>query len=130
VRVDDVARTCLNLAGDRVDPAVFDLRAPSAALADDVVMVGRLANDVRVLTVRKVKALDETELLEQLQSSEDGRATDTQAASFRLAHEVERSEMVPSLSDHLGYHAPRLGDVIAGFVQCVRQRKRITHGAK
>jgi hypothetical protein len=119
--VDNVAGSCLDLPGDRVDPAVFDLRTPPAALADDVVMMGGLADDVCVLSVRKVKTLDETEPIEQLQSAEDGRATNAQAASLRLAHEVERGEMVPALSDHLGYDAPWLGDVIAGLVQGVRQ---------
>jgi hypothetical protein len=118
--VDDVAGARLDLAGDRVDPAVLDLRAPSAALTDDVVMVGGLTDDVRVLTVRKVKTLDEAEFFEQLQGAKHGGTPDAQATPFGLADEVEGGEVVPAFRDHLGYDAPRLGDVVAGLVQGVR----------
>jgi len=127
MRVHDVSRPGLDLAGDRIDPAVLDLGAPSAALADDVVMVGRLADDVGVFAVREVQTLDEPELLEQLQCAEDGRAPDAEASSFCLTDKLERSEVVPALGDHLGHDAARLRDVVAGLVQGVGERERITH---
>jgi MFS family permease len=127
MRVDDVARPRLDLAGDGFHPAVFDLGASPAALADDVVVVRRLADDVRVLARGKVETLDEAEFLEQLEGAEDRRSTDTEPASFRLTDEIECGEMVPALRDHLGDDAPRLGHVVAGFVKGVRERKRITH---
>jgi hypothetical protein len=80
-----------------------------------------------VLPGRKVEALDETELLEQLEGAEDRGPADPQPASFRLTDEIERGEMVPAFGDHLGNDAPRLGHVVAGFVHGVRERKRITH---
>jgi hypothetical protein len=125
--VDDVARPCLDLAGDRFDPAVFDLGAPTTSLADHVMMVSRLADDVRVLPAGEVEALDEAELLEQLEGAEDRCPADAQPASFRLTDEIKRGEMVAALRDHLGNDAPRLGHVVAGFVQGVRERKWITH---
>jgi hypothetical protein len=47
--------------------------------------------------------------------------------SFRLTHEIEGGEVVSAFRDHLRNHAPRLGHVVAGFVQGIRERERITH---
>jgi len=69
MRVHNVPGPRLDLAGHGLHPAVLDLRAAAAPLADDVMVVGRLAHDVGVLPGRKVEALDEAELLEQLEGS-------------------------------------------------------------
>jgi hypothetical protein len=127
MRVDDVAGPRLDLAGHGLHPAVLDLRATTTALADDVVVVGRLADDVGVVATGEVEALDEAELLEQFEGAEDRGPADPQLASFRLTNEIERGEVVPAFGDHLSNDAPRLGHVVAGFVQRVRERKRITH---
>lgn len=127
MRVDHVARPALDLARHRLDPAIFDLGASTTALADDVMVVCRLADDVGVLSGRKVEALDEAELLEQLQGAEDGRPTDAKPTPFCLADEIERGEMIPALRDHLGNEPARLRHVVAGFVQGIRKGKWITH---
>ena len=130
VRIDDVARPGLDLAGDRVHAAVLDLGAPAAALADDVVVMGGLADHVRVFAVGQVKTLDQAELLEQLERQKDRRTSDAESAALGLSDQIERGEMVGTLGHHLGDDPPRLGDVVAGIVQRVGQRNRITHGQR
>ena len=66
----------LDLGGDRLDPEIADLRAASAASADDVMVVSRLAYHVGMLAIGQVEPFDEAELLEQLKGPEDGGAAD------------------------------------------------------
>ena len=76
------------LAGDVTDhPAqagVVDLGRPAAARADHVMVVDRLAADVGVLAGRQIDALDDAELLEDLERPEDRRPTDAEVARPRL----------------------------------------------
>jgi hypothetical protein len=76
MRVDEISRVRLDLARDGFHPVILDLGRPAAALADDVVVVSGLADDIGVIAVRQVQALHQTELLEQFERSKDGRPPD------------------------------------------------------
>lgn len=66
--VDPVARALLDRLGDRPYPHIGHLDAVAAALADEMVVVmGRVAHDVGVITTYQVDALDEPKRLEDLQ---------------------------------------------------------------
>jgi hypothetical protein len=62
VRVDAIAGLPLDLLDHGAEAGVLDLGRAAAARADDMMMVGGLATDVRVLTGRQVEALDGPEL--------------------------------------------------------------------
>ncbi len=109
MRVDLVARPSRHLPGDGSHPAVTDLDRPPAARADDVVVMGRLAGDVRVLPAGKVQPLQQAELLEQLERPENGCAADAQPPVPGVIHQVCGGEVAVTLRDELGDGAPGLG---------------------
>ena len=65
-----------DIADDGAQTGVVDLGGPPAARADDVVVVGRLASDVRVLASREVETFDGADPLQELERAEDRGAPD------------------------------------------------------
>ncbi len=109
-------------------PEVAHLSGSSASRADDVVMVGRLADHIGVHAVGQVEPLDEPKLLEQLQCAEDRRSTDGEATPFRLADELEGGEMFVTIREHLGDGSAGSRDEPAGSIERVGPGLRVRHG--
>jgi hypothetical protein len=125
--VEGIARPRLDLGGDRADPEVGHLGAPAAVRADHVVVMSGLADDVGVPAVGQVNPFDESELLEELESPEDGRPSDPESCALRLSDEIIRREMAVALGNHLGHDTPRLGDEISSLVESCRPGFRVRH---
>lgn len=119
-------------AGDLGDgvghPAVRRLRCPPAARADHVMVMGAGAGDVGVLARREVKPLDDPELREQFERPEEGRPADTEPAVTDETLEIGRSEVARLLRDEACDGPPRLGETVAGEIQCSHDRIGVRHG--
>ena len=126
--VEGVAGPGLDLGGDGADPEVGYLGAPATVRADHVVVMGWLADDVGMPAVGQVNPFDESELLEELESPEDGRSPDAKSRALRLSDELIRGEVAIAVGDHLDDDAPRLGDEIPSLVESCRPGCRVRHG--
>jgi hypothetical protein len=78
-----------------------------------VMVMARLAADVRVLAGGQVDALDEPELPEQLEGSEDGGPADPGVVRPGIGNEVGGREMSRASGDQVGDQAPGGGGAIA-----------------
>ena len=96
---------------------VVHLRRPAAALADDVMVVGGLAQHVGVLAIRQVEAFHEAQVQEHIQRPEDRRPTHGQAASTALADQLGSGEVPVVLGHHGGDAATWFGPLVARSVQ-------------
>ncbi len=90
-----------------------------------VVVVGRLARDVGVLPRRQVEALEQTELLEEVERPEDGRAADAEPPLPYLVDEVRRSEVALALRDQLADHTPSVRQAVTRALERVTKTEVI-----
>lgn len=111
--IDAVAGPPRDLVGDGLHTEVLDLGRPSAARADHVMVMERLAGDVGVLAARKVDALERVELGIQLESPEDRGSPYAQPLRARVAQQIGCREMALAVRDQLGHSAARGGDPVA-----------------
>ena len=120
------------LAGDVTDtrrrPVSSISVGPAAARADHVMVVDRLAADVGVLAGGQIDALDDAELLEDLERPEDRRPTDPEVARPRLGHDARSREVPVLVGDKAGERPPRLGQPVAGLVERGHECGRVAHG--
>ncbi len=86
-------RAARRFARDRFNPTVVHICCCATVEADKVVMVGWLAWDVGVRSVREVDPLHQPLLAEELQESKDGCASDPHPPPTRILHEVRGSEV-------------------------------------
>jgi hypothetical protein len=122
VAVDAEPRPALHGPHDVADAAVVDLGRAAAALAHDVVVVGRLATDVGVLAVRQVEALDHVQLVERVQGTEDRRPADPEASVTGVGEDVGRGEGPVTFGDERGHVAASIGQAEASGVKGGKQR--------
>jgi hypothetical protein len=127
--VDRIAGRPGNLRGGGSHAAALDLGRAPAPVADHVVMVGRLARDVRVSPGRQVDPFHQPEIDEQIQRPKDGRPTDVQPAPPCIADQVVRGEMAGPIGYQPGDRSAGLGQAIAGAVDDVHEFLRSNHGA-
>lgn len=128
--LDDVPGVSSDLIDHVLEAVIIRLVGPPAARANDVVVMGRFARHIGVLTGRQVEALQDLEVGEEVQRPEDGGTTDTQATVARLIDEVRRREVTVALLDQVGDGATRFGEPITGLIECGHERLRFFHEAK
>ena len=117
--VDVEARPALHLSGDLGEPGVVELDGAAAAGADDVMVMGGFARDVRVLARGQVKAFHQPQVGEQLQRAEDRRAPDPKTASRGVIDQLARGEVAVPAGDQFRDGAPGLRAADAGSRQGV-----------
>lgn len=128
VRVEDEAGPRFDVASDRADTQISDLRGSPAAGAHHVVMVARPADHVGMGAIGQVKALDEAEFLEQLECPEHGRPAYGQPPSPGLANQLTGGEMFVTIGEKLGNRPAGPGHQMAGPVEGVSPSLRVSHG--
>ena len=101
-----------------------------AALADDVVVVGGLAADVRVLAARQVDPLHDAQLAERVDRPEDRRPPDPEPPGAGVGEDVRRGERAVAVGDQAGHRPPRVRQPEACPVQGVEQWRRVSHQAR
>jgi hypothetical protein len=74
--VDAVAGLALHLGQDGLDSGVLYLCLATADGTDDMVVVDRIADDVRMFAGRQVNSLQQAQLSEQVEGAKDGGAAD------------------------------------------------------
>ena len=119
--LDAEAGSARDFLGHVAHPEVLDLDRSAAAGADHVVVVSRLAGYVGVLTGRKVKALDEAQLDEEIERPKDRRPTDRETPLARLGDEIGGGEVAVSIGDECRDRAARFGDPDPGLLQALHQ---------
>jgi hypothetical protein len=114
VAIDPVTRSVLDVVDHRRKPGVLDVGRLAAAGAHDVVVVARLARDIRVFAAREVDPFDGAELHEDVQRAKDGRPADPEALHARVGQELRGGEMAVTCRDHVRQGAARPGQPVAG----------------
>src|SRR5262245_1358106 len=127
VAVDPITGPALDRADDVPDPGVVDLGRPAAALADDVVVMGRLAADIGVITVRQVDPLDDVQLVEGVEGPEHRRPADIESLCPGVGEDVGGRERPVPLGDERSHGTARLGQAHAGAVEGGDERGWISH---
>lgn len=123
--VNAVAGSTGDLANHNAQSRVVDLARPSAAGADNVVMVGPLANHVRVIARGKVQSFDSAEFHEDVQGSEDGGTPGTESSGSGLSYELSGREMPAVVCDQGDERPPRLSQPIARSLEDGDDRGRV-----
>jgi hypothetical protein len=124
---DAVAAPSRDLLEDASHPAVAHVGRLAALGADDVVMMGRIAGDERVLAGWQVQALDNSELGEDVEGAEHGGAADPEPLPSRCGHELLGGEMAAALADQAGEAPPRFGDAVPRPVEGGNDRVGCRH---
>ena len=115
VRVDHESGRCLDAAQDGPEAQLSNLHRSAAGRADDVVVVGiGLAGHVGVISRRKIDALDEVEVGQELEGAKDGRPADDTASRARCGQDVLRGEVAILFGDRLRDRAARGGQALSG----------------
>jgi hypothetical protein len=99
VLVDAVARAPGHLEDDGAESFVRNVRHPPAARADDVMVMERLTDHVRMLAARQVDPLDRIELDEDVERAEDGCAAKPQAPGTSVGDQIGRREVAVVFRD-------------------------------
>lgn len=121
--IDPIAALGGDAADDAREAGVVDIGGSSALAADHVVMmVGRLACDVRVIARRQVDPLDRPDAFEGLERPEDRRPSDRRPAPHPIVNEIGGREMALAAGDEVGDRASRAGQAISGPIQGAKQR--------
>jgi hypothetical protein len=115
------ARASGRLSGDGVNAAVIDLRDGTARDADQVMVMGGLARDVGVSTVREVNSLDEVLLGEKFEETEYGGAPNAEAALLGVGEEVGGGEVPLPTCDQGGEFTARSGKAYPRLVKRLEQ---------
>ena len=110
--VDAVARRPFEVADDVAQASVGDITAAATPRAHDVVVVGRLARDVRMVAARQVEPLHRAKTGEDVKRAEDRGPPDPEPPRARLGHQVRRGEMGGLIGD-------QPGDGLSGLRQAI-----------
>jgi hypothetical protein len=124
---DAVAAPASNLLEDASHSAVAHVGRLAALGADDVVVMGRVAGNERVLAGRQVETLDDPELGENVERPEHGGAADPKPLPPRRGHELVGGEVAAALADQAGEAPARFGDAVSGLVEGGNDRVGIGH---
>ncbi len=95
-----------------------------------MVVMGRLAGNVGVLTGGQIKAFQDVQVGEQVECPKYRRSTDAQAAIARLIDEVGRREVALALLDQLRDSATWLREPVSGEIECRHERLWFCHAAR
>jgi len=109
MRLNFKARAPGGLGGDGVNAAVIDLGDCATQDADEVVVVRRLARDVGVSAVGEVNSLHEILVGEEFEETEDGGASDAEAALLGVGEQIGGGEVPRSARDQGGEFTARPG---------------------
>lgn len=116
--IDPVAALGSDPAHDPAETRVVHVGGAPASAADQVVVVvGRLAGDVGMITGRQVDPLDGPDRRESVDRAEDRRAPDVEAPRRGIVHQVGRREVPASSGDDVGHGPTRPGQAIAGAAE-------------
>ena len=108
---------------------VVDVSAAPAHGAHDVVVMDRLAGDVRVLAGRQVDALDGMQLGQDVERPEDRRPADAEPVGPGVGDEIGGGEVPVPVGDERRDRPPRAGQAIAGVVERARTASGAVMGA-
>ena len=97
------------LGGDGVNAAVINLGDCAARDTDEVVVVRRLAWDVGVSAVWEINPLDEVLVGKEFEETEDGGASDAEAALLGVGEQIGGGEVPRSARDQGGEFTARPG---------------------
>ena len=114
---DAIAAPAGDLLEDARHPAVAHVCRLAALGADDVVVMGRVAGDERVLAGGQVEPLDDAEVREDVERAEDRGAADPEALAPRRGHELLGREVAAALADQAGDAPPGLRDAVSRIVE-------------
>lgn len=128
--IDPITGPGGDLANECSQAGVRDLRGPTAARTDHVVVMGRGTPDVGVLPARQVDPLDDPDLGEDVQRAEDGRASDAETTRACLGDEVRGRKVAGLVGDELRDGAARLGQAVTGAVQGGQEWGVVNHGRR
>lgn len=92
-----------------------------------MVVDGRRAGDEAVAATREVDLLDEAELGEDFQRSEDRGSANPEPGAGGLSDEVTRGEVAVVGRDERGESPAGLGEAVAGSLECVDDRLGLNH---
>ena len=92
-----------------------------------MVVVGRFAAHVGVLTGRQVQALHGAKILEDLERPEDRGATHAEVLVARRVHQVGRREVAVLLGDQRRQRPAWLGQAVAGAFERGHDRGGVAH---
>lgn len=115
------------LARHRLDAAVANIGRGAALQADEVVVVRWFTGNVGVAAVREIDALDKALLAEEFEQAEDGCASDPEAPTPNILHEVCGGEVAFASCDERGEPPARAGEPNPRSVECVEHL--FCHGA-
>jgi hypothetical protein len=115
------ARASGRLSGDGVNATVVDLRDCTARDTDQVMVMRWLARDVGVSTVGEVNSFDEVLLGEKFEETEDGGASNTEAALLGVGEEVGGGEVPLPTCDQGGELAAWPGKAYPRLVKRLEQ---------
>jgi len=82
-----------------------------------MVVMGRLAGNERVLAGGQIEPLDEAEVGEDIERSEDGCAAHAEAISMSLKEQLLGREVAIVPADEASKRAAGLGEAIAGGIE-------------
>ena len=109
------------LGGDGVNAAVINLGDCAARDTDEVVVVRRLAWDVGVSAVWEINPLDEVLVGKEFEETEDGGASDAEAALLGVGEQVGGGEVPRSARDEGGEFTTRPGKADPRLVKRLEQ---------
>jgi hypothetical protein len=109
------------LGGDGVNAAVINLGDCAARDTDEVVVVRRLAWDVGVSAVWEINPLDEVLVGKEFEETEDGGASDAEAALLGVGKEVGGGEVPLPTRDKGGELTARPGEADPRLVKRLEQ---------
>jgi hypothetical protein len=130
VGVDPVTAPPRDLRHRVCDAAILHFGRAAAARADDVVMVRSGARDVRMLAVREVQALDDVELGEEFEHTEERCPADPEATLASDCFEFGGREVTIVLGDQFGEGTSRSRQPVAAGVERLDDRVGWVHAAR
>ena len=90
--------------------------------------MGGLAGDERVLPGREVEPLDDAQVGEDVERSEDGGPGDAKSTPPRFAEELVGREVAAARRDQAGQRSPRRGQPLARLLERTDDRAALDHG--
>ena len=127
VSIDPVARRLRDGGRHALQAVILDARRPAARRAHDVMVVGGLTGDERMLPGREIEALDNAELGQEVQGPKHGRAVDAQTPAARIREQSLRREVTALLGDESGEGAARRRSTVARLLQDLDDLTRLDH---
>lgn len=116
-----------DLAHDRAQSRIVDLGRPTAARADDVMVMDRLAAYVRMRTARQVEPLHGAQIRQDLERPEDRRPADADPMRAGVRDEVGRREVPSPPGDEADDRATGVCEPVSGTFEGGEQGGGVGH---